>query len=308
MIKCFSACPEQFRELYVENIVPVEPSIFLEFGRGLHLSHEAFWKGENYRSALDIGFTYLESIDQSLIKEVTKIDKFNALIDMLPDMIAAYYSNVEQEPNNVLYIEKEWWIDYEEVAGVRLCGKIDRVTIDLDLRDLKGQWEISGGKGRPWLKTMKQQKLRDFGIALYDWWLCQIGKTPRSIGMDIITKPYRCKKHKLLKETPMDCKSQYKCKASRLVYLPLDEIMSYRKQFEKQLKSYVTQIKFYLDHNTKVERWPMATGIPCQLNYGFQTFDCDYLAKCNYGNSQKIVKYKQREEHLEIRRNLTTQA
>ena len=296
MIKCFSACPEQFRELYVENIVPIEPNIYLSFGTGLHLSHEAFWKGEDLRSALNIGLNYLEGIDQELITRVDKRKKFNSLIDMLPDMMACYYKEVEQDLDKVLYIEHEWSIPYDPIPGVNLCGKIDRFTTEYELRDLKGMSEVG---------ISKQQMLRNFGMALYDWYLCQIGKTPKSIGMDILTKPYRCKKHKLLEEVPDNCKSQYRCKPCKLIYLPLDEMIAHRKEFEKQIKSYVTQIKFYLDHNTKIERWEMATGIPCQLSFGYMTFDCDYLQKCNYGNSQKLVKYKPREEHLEIRKSKT---
>ena len=280
MIKCFADCREQFRRRYIENIVPVKPSINMVFGSAIHMAVEALWKGENLKSACGVGFDYLDSVDESrlLVKEVGKL---NQLISILPDMLEVYYKahDWSNESDGVILLEHEWLHEYSD--GVVLCGKIDRYSPPL-LSDLKTASEI----GKEWKKNYKAEKLRDCGLALYDWYLCKIGQAPEEIEMEVILKPY-------------------KDKPPRIEPIPLSEIISQRERFDKQLRAYVTDIVHYMRKNAKVAPWEMNFGPMCMTKYG----ECDYLKLCNYGNIPKYIsEYKTREEHLEIRRNITTQA
>ncbi|KKL82360.1 hypothetical protein LCGC14_1985590, partial [marine sediment metagenome] len=76
-------------------------------------------------------------------------------------------------------------------------------------------------------------------------------------------------------------------------------------RFKQQLNWVVKEMVHYMRSYVKVKPWPMNYGPMCMTKYG----PCDYLELCNYGNIPKYIsEYKPREEHLEIRRNITTQA
>ena len=167
-------------------------------------------------------------------------------------------------------IEYEWSEQYME--GVFLCGKIDRFTCDKELFDLKTASEI----GPNWKKKYKEEKLRDCGLALYDWYL---NPKPKSIEMEVLVKPY-------------------KDKPSRLEPIPLNEIIQYRDRFKQQLNWVVREMVHYIRSYSGVKPWPMNYGPMCMTKYG----ECDYLRLCNYGDTQKnLAKYKKREEHLKCR-------
>ncbi len=279
MIKCFSDCREQFRRRYLENIVSSKPSIAYVFGTAVHMAVEAFWKGSPYRQAYNIGLAHLDSLDISALT-VREQGKYNELINALPDMLEVYYKAHDYKVESLSTdVEFEWKYQYNE--GVYLCGKIDRWTED-SLFDLKTASEI----GREWKKNYKAEKLRDCGLALYDWYLCKSNNSPLQIAMEVLIKPY-------------------KDKPPRIEIIELSEIMGQRERFKKQLKAYVTDIVHYMRKNSKVAPWEMNFGSMCMTKYG----ECDYLPLCNLGDTPKnIARYKPREEHLEIRKGNTISA
>jgi hypothetical protein len=276
MIKCFSDCREQFRRRYIENIVPVKPSIAYVFGTAVHMAVETFWKGKDYRTAYNIGLTHLDSVDISTLT-VREQGKYNELINALPDMLEVYHKGHKlSETSNVLMLEKEWSKVYLE--NVYLCGKIDRFMLGGYLFDLKTASEI----GREWKKNYKAEKLRDCGLALYDWYLNKVSPplAPTQIAMEVLIKPY-------------------KDKPPRLEIIELNEIIQYRDRFKQQLNWAVKEMVHYMRTYPKAKPWPMNYGPMCMTKYG----PCDYLRLCNYGDTQKnLAKYKPRVEHLEIRK------
>ena len=244
------------------------------------------------------GLAHLDSLDISTLT-VREQGKYNELINSLPDMLEVYYKEHDTlEIGNQELIEYEWLQPY--MAGVFLCGKIDRFTCDKELFDLKTASEI----GPNWKKRYKEEKLRDCGLALYDWYL---NPKPKSIGMEVLVKPY-------------------KDKPSRLEPIPLNEIIQYRDRFKQQLNWVVKEMVHYIkSYSSKrcvcydtaspypdkdcqsckgtgevlFKPWPMNYGPMCMTKYG----PCDYLPLCNLGDTPKnLAKYKTREEHLNVRK------
>ena len=282
MIKCFSDCREQFRRRYIENIVPSKPSIAYVFGTAVHMAVEAFWNGKDYKQACSIGFNYLDSLYESWVL-VKDQGKMNELINALPKMLEVYYNeNDQSERYNIRTLEGEFNSNYfqlhTDLGDVHICGRIDRYMKDYKLYDLKTASEI----GKDWKKNYKAEKLRDCGLALYDWFLStELSQPPKEIAMEVLIKPY-------------------KDKPPRLELIELNEIIGQRDRFKKQLKAYVTDIVHYMRKNSEVEPWEMNFGSICMTKYG----ECDYLKLCNYGNIPKYLStYKPREEHLEIRKS-----
>ena len=263
----------------MENIVLAKPNINYAFGTATHLSVEAFWRGKSYKQAYDIGLAHLDSLDISTLT-VREQGKYNELINALPDMLEVYYKGHDKdEIKEVESIEMEWSQqadDWTDKTGMTiLCGKLDRWMKNYGLFDLKTASEI----GREWKKNYKAEKLRDCGLALYDWYLCGIGTPPTQIAMEVLIKPY-------------------KDKPPRLELIELNEIIQYRDRFKQQLNWVVKEMVHYIRSYSKVKPWPMNYGPMCMTKYG----PCDYLRLCNYGDTSKnLDKYKPREEHLKCR-------
>jgi hypothetical protein len=281
MIKTFSDCREMFRRRYIENITLSKPSINMVFGTAFHLSVEAFWKGKDYKSAYDIGLAHLDSLDITALT-VREQGKYNELINTLPDMLEVYYKAHDKDEIKAAELIEYEWIHYDYLPFVHLCGKIDRYMKNGVLTDLKTASEI----GAEWKKKYKAEKLRDCGLSLYDWFLdtgIMSGikdYTPKQIAMEVLIKPY-------------------KDKPPRLELIELNEIIQYRDRFKQQLNWVVKEMVHYMRTYPKVKPWPMNYGPMCMTKYG----ECDYLPLCNYGTIPKIMnKYKQREEHLNVRR------
>jgi len=196
----------------------------------------------------------------------------------LPSVVAAYFDGVNNSEVEVLEIEHEW--SQEFLPGVILCGRKDKVVRDAGghhiLLDLKTASEI----GKTWYADFRNQMLRDFGLALYDWHECRLLRTPATVKVECLVKPY-------------------KGKEPRLEIFDLPEITAYRKRFEQQLAWVVSEIAHYHNVYRYQHPCPQAQG-QCLTKYG----PCEYLQICCSGETAKtLANYKTREEHLNIRRN-----
>jgi len=240
----------------------------MEYGTAVHLAHDAFWHGKPYESAFKLATEHLKSIDQSELNTKERL-RFDQMWDDLPELISCYYDTHEYEPQEM--VEEEWWNAYWQ-----LCGKIDRYN-RFCLYDLKTASEIGG---RQWRANFKKEKLRDSGLALYDWYLRQIGKTPQFIAMEVLIKPY-------------------KGSSARYELVELNEIMAYRERFDLLLAITLKEMVHWLEKYKELKPWPMSFGSQCVTKFG----ECDYLRLCNHGDSERnLSKYVPRQEHLEVRR------
>src|SRR6266403_809960 len=269
-IKCFLDCREQYRLRYVENRVALEPSYHQTIGVAVHLAAEVHNRGGSFETGLAMAAAKLGEFPEHLLNPY-KRQRFRELAVELPSMVACYFDTVEV--GKVIAVEEEWSCEF--LPGVTLCGRKDKVETDpAVIFDLKTASEI----GKTWNADFKNQMLRDFGLALYDWHECQIGRVPETIKVECLVKPY-------------------KGKESRLELFNLPEITQYRKRFEQQLSWVVNEIKHYHEHYAAQHPWPQAQG-QCMTKFG----PCEYLKICNGGSSPKIMAdYTERQEHLTIR-------
>jgi PD-(D/E)XK nuclease superfamily len=270
-IKTWLDCREQYRLRYIENRVSAEPSYNQWIGTAIHLAAEIHNRGGSFESGLALAAGKLAEFPESLLNPY-KRQRFRELAAELPSMVAAYFDGVEV--GTVAAVEEEWSYDY--LPGVTLCGRKDKVERDpAVLFDLKTASEI----GRSWHADFKASMLRDFGLALYDWHECRMGRPPETIKIECLVKPYK----------GSEC---------RLEIFDLPEITAYRKRFEQQLQWVVTEIAHYHLHYAQQQPWPMAQE-QCITKYGA----CEYLQGCNQGWNPKILaNYTSREEHLNVRK------
>jgi len=270
-IKCFLDCREQYRLRYVENRVAAEPSFHQAWGHAVHLAAETHNRGGSFEQGLLLAAEDLAKFPEHLLNPY-KQQRFRELAQELPSVVAAYFDGVEV--GTTVAVEEEW--SYLYLPGVMLCGRKDKVERDpVIIYDLKTASEI----GKTWHADFKNQMLRDFGLALYDWHECQISRPPETIKVECLVKPYKGK----------EC---------RLEIFNLPEITQYRKRFEQQLSWVVNEIAHYHRHYAKQQPWPMAQG-QCITKYGA----CEYLDGCNQGWVPKILAaYTERVEHLEVRK------
>jgi PD-(D/E)XK nuclease superfamily len=270
-IKCWLDCREQYRLRYVENRVSLEPSFHQSLGVAIHLAAETHNRGGSFEEGLALAATKLQEFPEYLLNP-DKRQRFRELAVELPSMVACYFDSVEV--GNVISLEEEWAVEF--IKDVYLCGRKDKVEDHpAVIFDLKTASEI----GRTWKSDFRNTMLRDFGVALYDWHECQIGRTPETIKIECLVKPYKGK----------EC---------RLEIFNLPEITQYRKRFAQQLEWIVREIRHYHENYAATHPWPMAQG-QCHTKYGV----CEYLEGCNQGWTAKTLdKYTYREEHLNIRK------
>jgi len=288
MLRDYLNCKEYFRWKWLENKVANKPSIHQHYGKAVHLAAEAFWQGKDYLEAYAIASEEVRKIDLEVLnaKERNKLD---AMIEYLPDLLAVYFEANEQETQNL--IEYEWIVcwacQHQHFDGnlncrvcdcgesVFLCGRIDRYS-NGKLWDLKTASEI----GKTWKRDYKEASLRDIGLSLYDWYLCEQRMPPTEIAIEVLIKPYKDKK-------------------ARYEVIDLNEIIAYRERFKQQLSWVVPEMVHYIEKYGKIKPWPMNAGGQCLTKYG----PCPYLLLCNHGVSTKnMSQYKEREEHLEVRK------
>jgi hypothetical protein len=272
----------------VENRAPVKPRIPLEIGIATHEMVESFWKGDPFEVALAGAMEYCNNVPTHLF-DTEERRKWDENVNKVPDISAYYYDNVEYKPDDLLLIdakpcvEREWRIESPfGIEGVGICGRMDRVHIGPTIKDTKTASEINP---KSWKKNFKAEKLRDPGLAIYDYYLCELGYTPLAIELEVIVKPFRDK-------------------GCRIEIFPMPEIMAYRKRFAAQLKWHLKEIKHYHESYLEAKPWPMALTHACTHKYGH----CDFIAGCNGGWTPKTEKlYAIRREHLEVRREQTNE-
>jgi hypothetical protein len=269
-IKTWLDCREQYRLRYIDNRVSIEPNYHQAFGIAVHLAAEIHNQGGTFETGLALAASKLQEFPEHLLNPY-KRQRFRELAAELPSIVACYFDNVVV--GELAAIEQEW--SYEFLPGVVLCGRKDKVQANpAVLFDLKTASEI----GKSWRTDFRNQMLRDFGLALYDWHECRLGRPPETVKVECLVKPYRDK----------EC---------RLEIFDLPEIVVYRKRFEQQLSWIVNEIKHYHDHYLEQHPWPQAQG-QCITKYG----PCEYLEGCNHGWTAKtLASYTKREEHLQIR-------
>jgi len=282
-IRLWLDCRESYRLSYVESLRPRKPLIHREFGIGFHKGVEVFWGGGDYSAALAAASQYVQLIDETGLS-VKERQKWQEMVRYMPDLLAVYFDNVEYAPDANLLVEKEWNVLFanpetpvDDVAAV-LCGRIDRFTKQHALIDVKTDSGIGSAE------EFRQKWLRDVGLALYDWYLCEVGTPPQMVAIERCIKPYR--------ERP-----------ARYEYVELPEITSsgYRERFRQQLGLILADMVHYLDNYQDMKPWPMNSNHSCTTKYG----PCDFLEGCNKGWSQRTLeKFKPREEHLAVRGGL----
>src|SRR5437660_3452237 len=256
-IKCWLDCREQYRLRYVENRVALEPSFHQSIGIAIHLAAETHNRGGSFETGLSLAASRLAEFPEELLNPY-KRQRFRELAVELPSMVACYFDSIEV--GNVVALEEEWSLEF--IPGVVLCGRKDKVETDpAVIFDLKTASEI----GKTWHADFRATMLRDFGLALYDWHECQIARTPETIKIECLVKPY-------------------KGKEPRMEIFNLPEITQYRKRFEQQLLWICHEIKHYHDSYARQIPWPMAQQ-SCQTKYGC----CEYLEGCNQGWTPKIL-------------------
>lgn len=275
-LRDFQNCREYFRRKWVEGIVPKRPAIDLEFGIAVHRAIESFWKRENYNIAYGGAARYFGNLDLTHAT-VKDREKYERLSDALPELIGVYYEE-HGEPDEQAMVEYEWVCDY--LPGCRLCGRIDRFSLDAVLYDVKTASEI----GRNWKSDYKEAALRDIGVALYDWYIRKIqpDSAARKVVLECLIKPYGSK-------------------PARYEAIELPEIVtdSYRRRFDQQLEWRVRELVHYWRNYRQMKPWPMSDGSQCITKYG----QCDFLKLCNHGDSLRNLElYTIRQEHLEVRK------
>ena len=293
-LRDFNTCREYFRRRWVENLSPKRPAIDKEFGIATHLAIggdgkkplKGFWGGWPYEQAYKLAADYFVAVDQTHCT-VKDREKYERLSDALPEVIGVYYEE-HGEAEEQAMLEYEWVHAFgnrnglegaRDAAGtVALCGRIDRYSFEQTLYDVKTASEI----GRNWKSDYKEAALRDIGVQLYDYFLCQVqpDSQPRNVVLEVLVKPYR------------DKRARYEA-----VELPELVTDAYRNRFKQQLDFRVRELSHWWRSYQAMKPWVMS-DTACVTRYGL----CDYITLCNRGDSERNLKlYKPREEHLCIR-------
>jgi hypothetical protein len=133
------------------------------------------------------------------------------------------------------------------------------------------------------------------GPKLYDWYLCQAGKTPEKIMIEAFLKPYRCRHH-IKEDTPESKVKKCKlCKDARFEYIDISGIIDRREEFKQQLKKVLIDMVNMLDNYSNWNRWDMSPGNQCVNKYG----QCDFIKLCTIGDYPELMKdFMPRQEHL----------
>ena len=282
MISQFMRCKEEFRQRHVEKREPAIAPMHREFGSVIHRGIESFWLGQGYEKAMRAAIERARQTNQTGWN-VREIDRWDELVESIPDMLAAYFEEVEWKP--ALGIEREFPQSGEEKcltlqnSPVIICGKLDRLMLEAGgLRDYepKTASEIGGS----WKKNFKSQWVRSWQFALYDWAIRRLYPTDNILPpvVECLIKPYKAKK-------------------ARVERIELPEIIAHRQRFEQQLEMTCAEMVHYMTAFRDVKPWPMSDSA-CIGKYG----PCDYLELCESGeNARTKKKFVQIERyHLEV--------
>jgi PD-(D/E)XK nuclease superfamily protein len=288
MLKDFE-CREFFRQRYLVNRDLIAPNVHYQYGTAIHKAVQSFWEGKTYEQAIADAYEVTNAYPVSLIKhDVYLSNRWMEMVEQLPDLVAVYYDSVEQDVSKVQHdpwvyppgpmIEREWKHKYSD--DVILCGRIDRVMVGPELPDVKTASEISS-QGVPWKKLYQRGKSLEIQFGLYDWYLQQIGMTPKRVYLEVLIKGYRGKKCRL-----------------DIIDLPYVVTDAYRERFRQQLAWKVREIVYYFQYCYDKKPWPMSQQL-CQTKFS----ECPYIPLCYSGETPKNEElYTIREEHLEVRK------
>jgi hypothetical protein len=284
-LKSWSDCREQARNSFIEERAPVVESIYYRMGTAVHLGVEEFWKGNTFERALYAAHGVCNTYPTKLLNPYFT-NKWKELVDQLPDLLACYYDGVEYDPAKLQQwgtggpmVEIEWSYPYSE--DVILCGRIDRVMAGPELTDVKTASEIAS-YGQSWKDSYTRSSMLAVQFGLYDWYLGQIGLSPRRCYLEVLLKGYKSKPCRL-----------------EIIELPHVTTESYRQRFKQQLAFKLSEIVHYFKHYREQKPWPMSGGSACKTVYG----ECPMLEGCLNGWTPKVLeKFKAREEHLEVRK------
>lgn len=268
----FLTCQELFRLKWVEGKVGQFIAIHREAGIAVHKGCEAFWRGLPFEDALNIALTHMQIIPIAMILPA-ELAKWKELQNITPDILACYYDNNTYAEGCM--VEHQWRVEQPfGIEEVTLVGRIDRFQEGV-LYDVKTATEF----GSDWKREYRESMLRDFGLSLYDWYLCQLSVPPVNIQLEVLTKP-----------------SERYGKAARLVRLDMPEIIAYRERFDAQLRQLILAVKERALSSREMYPWLMSTTA-CTNKYG----RCPYLrGPCLYGiNDKTLGALADRVEHLE---------
>ena len=275
----FLKCPESFRRKYVDNKVSAYAAVAREVGIALHEAVDCYWKGEEFPAAMSKALVRLRSVENNV--HPNDVMKYTEATNYLPDLVAFYYDNIGKHYTaKVALSEHQFRIEKPfGIEEVTIIGRLDRYYDDATLVDLKTASEIAGEdcfrSKAGWRKQYRELMLRDFGLAMYDWVLPQIGQpAAKAVNLEIIIKPYRGK-------------------PCRIEILEMPEILAYRERFKQQLEMVLRDMLAAAKRGG--EPWVMSTSA-CSGKYG----SCDQLAHCLFGNTPRVQRqYVDRMEHLE---------
>lgn len=284
-------CREFFRQRYILNRDTKAPNIYYQYGTAIHKAVESFWQGKTFEQAIADAYVITSAYPVELIKHnVYQSNKWMEMVEQLPDLVACYYDQTEQDVSLVQQdmgadfgrpgpmLECEWHYPYSD--DVILCGRIDRIMVGPELPDIKTASEIASG-GVPWKTGYQRGKMVEIQFGLYDWYLQQISMAPRRVYLEVLIKGYKSKPCRL-----------------EIIDLPYVTTEAYRERFKQQLAWKVAEIVDYVREHQQEKPWPMSQQL-CQTKYG----ECPMLDVCLHGEQPKIMeKYVERIEHLEVRK------
>jgi len=194
-------------------------------------------------------------------------------------MLEAYFEHYgDPAANGIDMIEQEW--SRRITDKVTLCGKIDHVfgsAKGITLADIKTASEIGD-----WRKDLANQMARSTQLPLYDWELSRLIEPATKIVVEVITKPYRGSKAKVV-----------------LLDKVTEPIIAGRSRFDAQLRFKCAEMAHWLDSYKQMQPWPMADSWVCSGKYG----PCGFMPLCLHGeNKETLAMYQPRKEHLQIRK------
>lgn len=269
----FLRCQEAFRLKYIENVTGKYISVHQEAGVAIHKAIAAYWYGSPFEEALNIALTHMQVITLDKI-DPKELDKWRDLQNGVPDMLACYYDTKGEPEYTPDMVEWEWQVPNPfGIEDVTACGRLDYFHTGT-LSDLKtaNEW------GANWKKDYRESMLRDLGLMMYDWYLCEYHNTPTKVQLEVLLKP-----------------SERYGRKTRLEVIDMPEIIAYRERTKQQLEWLFRNIKQMIELHRNKYPWPMSTSA-CTNKFG----KCPYLKDpCITGiNDKSMGKLGERVEHL----------
>jgi PD-(D/E)XK nuclease superfamily len=322
----FMECKEAYRLRYIEGIEAAEPNIHQVFGKACHKIPECYWKGLPQEKAFDEALKVCGELGPPMLLPSKIRDKWLSLMDGLMESVEAYYEfhseergeipiSVVGDPTeykpvckDVHMLEQEfqyqmgrasfngmsldmWNNASKNGIPVFVTGRIDQY-IGTTLRELKTAAEV----GANWKHDYRNYLLRNWGIQVYYWYLCQrnwgassnaqsgVGQVgvhtasglkrnqlpdvpPNRIEVEVLVKPYRDKRPRME------------------LFDITKEVVSYRERTAQQIEWICREMAEYHLKYASSSPWPMS-NTACLNKYG----PCPFLVGCNQGHEKAAEK------------------